>query len=69
VVTRPLGASFADYFGKPRALSGAGLGEGRVAVVLTAAVVVLVAIVAVLRNDIQPAGDVRPAVTGEGPHR
>ena len=29
VVTRPLGASFADYLGKPQSLSGLGLGSGR----------------------------------------
>ena len=32
VVTRPLGASFADYFGRAQSLSGAGFGSGRVAV-------------------------------------
>ncbi len=54
VVTRPLGASFADYMSKPHDISGLGFGDGPTAVVLTAAVVVLVAYVAVVRNDIQP---------------
>jgi uncharacterized membrane-anchored protein len=69
VVTRPLGASFADYFSKPRALSGADFGDGPTAVVLTAAVVVLVAYVAVARNDIQPDGFTGPPVAGSGPRR
>ena len=37
VVTRPLGASFADYLGRPHSLSGLGLGSGRVAVVVAVA--------------------------------
>jgi len=54
VVTRPLGASFADYFGRARSLSGLGLGSGRVAVVVTIAVAILVGYLAVTRRDIQP---------------
>ena len=34
VVTRPIGASFADYFSKPKNLSGAGFGDLQVALVL-----------------------------------
>jgi uncharacterized membrane-anchored protein len=34
VLTRPAGASFADYFGMPKAISGMGLGHGPVSVVL-----------------------------------
>jgi len=54
VVTRPLGASFADYFGRARALSGAGFGSGRVAVIVAIAVAILVGYLAVTRRDIQP---------------
>jgi uncharacterized membrane-anchored protein len=54
VVTRPLGASFADYLGRSRSLSGLGLGSGRVAVVVAVLVAVLVAYLAVTRHDIQP---------------
>ena len=54
VVTRPLGASFADYFGKPHSLSGAGYGEGTVALITTLIVAVLVGYLAVTRRDIQP---------------
>ena len=59
VVTRPLGASFADYFGRARSLSGAGFGSGRVAVIVAIAVAILVGYLAVTRRDIQPAA--RPA--------
>jgi uncharacterized membrane-anchored protein len=55
VVTRPLGASFADYFGRARSLSGAGFGSGRVAVIVAIAVAILVGYLAVTRRDIQPA--------------
>jgi uncharacterized membrane-anchored protein len=53
VVTRPLGASFADYFGRARSLSGAGFGSGRVAVIVAIAVVIGVAYLAITRRDIQ----------------
>jgi uncharacterized membrane-anchored protein len=53
VVTRPLGASFADYFSKPHAISGLNFGDGPTAVVIAAAVAVLVAYLAVTRSDIQ----------------
>jgi len=54
VVTRPLGASFADYFSKPHSLSGAGFGDGRIAAVTAAVTAVLVVYLAVTRHDIQP---------------
>jgi uncharacterized membrane-anchored protein len=56
VVTRPLGASFADYLSKPATTSGVGFGDGPTAAVFAAVVVVLVACLAVVRPDIQPAG-------------
>ena len=54
VVTRPLGASFADYFSKPHSLSGAGFGDGRTALVAAVITAVLVVYLAVTRRDIQP---------------
>jgi uncharacterized membrane-anchored protein len=42
VVTRPLGASFADWLGKPRSMSGVGLGDGTVTALATVAIVGLV---------------------------
>jgi uncharacterized membrane-anchored protein len=53
VVTRPLGASFADYFGRARSLSGAGFGSGRVAVIVVVAVALGVGYLAVTRRDVQ----------------
>ncbi|MGO9341025.1 MAG: hypothetical protein ACLP6E_00700 [Acidimicrobiales bacterium] len=53
VVTRPLGASFADYISKPPAISGIGFGDGQTAVVFTLAVAVLVLYLAIARPDIQ----------------
>ena len=55
VVTRPLGASFADYISKPPNISGIGFGDGATALVFTVAVAVLVLYLAVVRPDIQPA--------------
>jgi uncharacterized membrane-anchored protein len=57
VVTRPLGASFADYIGRPPSLSGLGFGSGRIAAIVTTAVACLVGYLAFTRRDIQrPAG-------------
>lgn len=55
VTTRPLGASFADWMGKPTSLGGLGWGDGRVALALTFAIFGLVAFLALTRLDVQPA--------------
>jgi Repeat of Unknown Function (DUF347) len=55
VATRPLGASFADYLGKPKTAGGLGLGDGPVALELTIVIAVLVAFLAVTRRDVQGA--------------
>jgi uncharacterized membrane-anchored protein len=48
ILTRPLGASFADWFGKPHSIGGGlGYGDGTVAAILTVVIVVLVGYVAV----------------------
>jgi uncharacterized membrane-anchored protein len=61
VVTRPLGASFADWVGKPVSLSGLGWGNGRVSLVLTLVIACLVAFLAVTRKDVQHhQADARP---------
>lgn len=57
VLTRPLGASFADYISKPRGLSGIGFGDGPTALVLAVAVAVLVLYLAIVRPDIQQPAD------------
>jgi uncharacterized membrane-anchored protein len=56
VVTRPLGASFADWFSKPRAHSGLGLGDGTVSALALIVFVALVAYIAVTKHDIQRPG-------------
>ncbi|MGD0809031.1 MAG: hypothetical protein ABSA91_04895 [Acidimicrobiales bacterium] len=56
VLTRPLGASFADYLSKPRAISGINFGDGPTAIAFAAAVFVFVLYLAVARPDIQPPG-------------
>ena len=56
VVTRPLGASYADWLGLPKSVGGLGFGRGPVAIVLTVPIVALVAYLAVTRRDVeQPA--------------
>lgn len=62
VLTRPLGASFADWFGKPPSFgAGLGYGDGTVTAVSAAVIVVLVGYLSIRRNDIQPAA--HPAAT------
>jgi uncharacterized membrane-anchored protein len=53
VVTRPLGASFADWFGKPSSASGLGVGSGRVSVALTLVIAALVAYLSITHKDVQ----------------
>jgi Repeat of Unknown Function (DUF347) len=62
VVTRPLGASFADYISKPPNMSGLGFGDGKTAVVFTVAVFVLVLYLAIVRPDIQNPVTVTPGL-------
>ena len=51
VLTRPLGASVADWLGKPM---GAGFGDGAVSAVAVGLIAALVAYLAVSRRDVQP---------------
>jgi uncharacterized membrane-anchored protein len=53
VVTRPLGASFADWVGKPTRVSGLGFGDGQTSLVLTVLIVAFVAYLGVTRKDLQ----------------
>jgi uncharacterized membrane-anchored protein len=55
IVTRPLGASFADWFSKPHAISGLGLGDGTVSAIALVVFIALVTWVARTKRDIQPA--------------
>jgi uncharacterized membrane-anchored protein len=61
VVTRPLGASFADYVSKPQRISGLGFGDGPAAAVAIVAIVVLVGYLAFARTDIQSEVQASPA--------
>ena len=54
VLTRPLGASIADWLGKPATHGGGlGFGDGTVAAVAVAVIAVLVGYLAVRRTDVQ----------------
>ena len=68
VVTRPLGASVADGLGKPKGVSGLGLGDGPVAVALAALIAVLVTYLTVSGADVQtaPAVQAEPVMEAEG---
>lgn len=57
VLTRPLGASFADWFGKPARLGGLAIGSGLVSLVLAALIAAIVAFLAATRIDATPAAD------------
>ena len=52
VVTRPLGASVADWMGKPVSDGGLGWGQGTVSLVLTALIIGFVWYLAVSRKDV-----------------
>jgi uncharacterized membrane-anchored protein len=54
IVTRPLGASIADWLGKPY-LGGLGLGDGKISLVLTVLIIVLVGYLTVTRKDMKNA--------------
>jgi uncharacterized membrane-anchored protein len=64
VATRPLGASFADWRGKPKCVCGLGLGDGPVALALAIVIFVLVAFLAVTHRDVQ--GATAPGAHGRG---
>ena len=54
VMTRPFGASIADGLAKPKNVSGSGLGNGPVLLVLGALILILVAYLTLTRVDVQP---------------
>ncbi len=53
VLTRPFGASVADWLGKPKILGGLGWGDGPVAFALIGMIAILVAYLAITRRDVQ----------------
>lgn len=56
VVTRPLGASVADWLGKPTEVGGLGLGDGWVSLVFAVLIVGCVAYLARTRRDVRRSG-------------
>lgn len=60
IVTRPLGASFADWLGVPPAIGGEGLGRGLVSLGLTVIIAALLGYLSLTRKDHPDAGATRP---------
>ncbi|MGA9920681.1 MAG: hypothetical protein WBR23_05415 [Candidatus Dormiibacterota bacterium] len=56
VLTRPIGASFADWMGVPKDFGGLDWGRGTVALVLAIPMVLLVGYLAISRRDIRATG-------------
>jgi uncharacterized membrane-anchored protein len=50
ILTRPVGASFADWFGFPRSADGLGVGHGKVSLVTTIMIVVCVAVMSATKR-------------------
>jgi uncharacterized membrane-anchored protein len=67
IVTRPLGASYADWLGVPRSLTGLNMGRGPVALGLTIGIVGFVAYLAITRKDVEEAAG--PAAAEQARHR
>jgi uncharacterized membrane-anchored protein len=59
IVTRPIGASFADWLSKPPSISGLGLGDGTVSALALIVFIALVGYVTITRCDVQ--GETVPA--------
>jgi uncharacterized membrane-anchored protein len=68
IITRPLGASFADYLDKSKAGGGLNMGNGPVSAIAVVLVVALVAYLAVRRHDIQADIGSRPDAKPEIEH-
>lgn len=66
VLTRPLGASYADWLGVGHSHGGVGLGRGLVALILSVVIVGFVAYLAVTRKDVEPDDGRRGRPAGRG---
>jgi uncharacterized membrane-anchored protein len=55
IITRPLGASYADWFGVPQSLGGLNWGRGTVAVSLTLVIIAWVAYLTISKVDVERA--------------
>jgi uncharacterized membrane-anchored protein len=73
IVTRPLGASYADWMGVPRSVGGLGFGRGPVAIALTIPIIAFVAYLAISRRDVEQGAAAperaAPRPAGPGRHR
>jgi uncharacterized membrane-anchored protein len=68
IITRPIGASFADWFSKPHSISGLGLGDGTVSGLALIVFITLVAYVTITKVDVQNtrrANDIQPSPVAE----
>ena len=52
ILTRPLGASFADWFGKSPLIGGLGWGDGTVSILLAVLILIFVAYLSITRMDV-----------------
>ena len=66
ILTRPLGASFADWTGKPHIAGGLGIGDGPIGFALAVVIVVLVAYLSVSHRDVDGAAVAGPASISRG---
>lgn len=66
ILTRPLGASFADWMGQPRAKGGLEWGDGTVSIALFVVIIALVAFLAATRKDVPPELLLDAASSGTG---
>jgi uncharacterized membrane-anchored protein len=69
VLTRPLGASYADWLGVGHSHGGVGLGRGLVALILSVVIVGFVAYLAVTRKDVDPDEPGRVSHAAHARHR
>lgn len=66
IMTRPLGASYADWLGVPQSLGGLNFGRGRVAIALTLVIIAWVAYLTVSRVDVEGIPPVRARASESG---
>jgi len=53
IITRPLGASFADWIGRPVILHGLGFGTGQISIILAILIILLVGYLSITKKDIR----------------
>lgn len=53
IMTRPFGASFADWFGRTKDLGGIGIGTGTTSIILTIFIVLFVTYLSVSKKDVE----------------